>query len=91
MDRTYEKKSNGVVFVEPVKIEDCPMPLHIRAWEAVKMAAFGVRRQIRRSDLLKKAVWAAIALLALAGAPVLLIVMLMSMVGKGCRRTGVAF
>jgi len=91
MDHTYEKKNEGVVFVEPVCVEDRPLPFRVRAWELVRRAAFGMRRQLKRSAFLRKVAWAVIALMALAAAPALLIAMLLGS-GRSSRRTaGAAF
>lgn len=91
MNSAYENQRENTVFVEPVKVEDAPLPLFFRVWEAVKRGAFGLKRRIRRSGALKKAVWAMAALMLVAAAPVLLLFLLLNSTAKAGHRTGAAY
>ncbi len=88
---TNEKKQAAVVFVEPVKVEDCPLPVWLRAWEAVKRAAFGVRRKMRGAGLIRRVLWLAVGLIGVAAAPAMLIWLIFGSLRKTRRAAGMAF
>ena len=85
MDHTYENEKRSVIYVEPVSVEDRPLPLRWRAWEAAKRGVCAAYAKVRRSGALRTAARLAVMLLTLAVSPVLLL-MLLSGFGRRTRR-----
>lgn len=83
MDSEYKAKT--VIYVDPIRVEDRPLPVHIRTWESVRRFTRTACMNLSRHHGLKKALWAAAALLALAAGPLWLILLLMG-AGRSTRR-----
>ena len=48
MDQKYESRKTDVIYVDPVSVEDRPLPVHIRLIEEGKRALFIVKKAARR-------------------------------------------
>ena len=77
MNDTYEKKNPVVVYAEPIKVEDAPLPFCFRAWEASKRLFFNIRNRIRFIQGLKTILKLALTLFALAAGPIWLLLTLL--------------
>ena len=86
MNQTYENRTAERIYIEPVSVEDRPLPIHIRVWEAAKCASRLVLFRIRNSPKTRAALKTAALLLALAAGPVWLLLTLIFS-ARGTRRT----